>query len=850
MTNSLYQISVVNRTPQDRALYMSVPGDSDSVQPNRRGIGETPLEVNTLKLLMQEGRAEGYGLSPHFLVKVFAVGENKPEIEQFLEDKGFYTVDDDTRKRRLSIASSQEFFDLLTEDEKEKLYRQENKKHLRELDEILTQENFTARDIRDIKKYCQYYTSLADIVDQYENEMESIDSFDQPPQWLRALRTEHRILNDSIQNNEYYVWKNYTTSKFIREESSRGTCIDIVWAEPDRLHKPEDTENMQGHWKLHISIDMERNDQDTIDAAYNVLLNAAQKYGINQLKVVAPFQNVGSMKERELTVYIKYQKPENAHQIQDFIREVEAGFADADVAPRTNRERANKNVDGGQYILYRNEFKKKFTSMEYPNTEKPQLTDDPPSLENAVVYCGNEAYVVLNGTWATDSSGELLVLDRDGSTVKELLEDDIYISAGVAERINPRSPHNPFELEDVFQLDGILSAASVSGSQPEPSLSSSSSSSGNQSLTDGKATKSGFGWEAIGGGAVAFLGAALAGFGVVKVIAVTALGAAVVGAAGSMVRRFSLNASAREASAEAQESPAVDPNLRHRITTSKRQREEREVEDRKRPALGQERRGSVPIPRRRADLTRLRRFSEIPQNAQPLQPPAVDPNLGRRIITSKRQREEREAEGRKRPTLWQGRMGSAPPPTRRVGLGAKAGPQSMGGATGGGPQPPPSDQADDTDIQDVVSLTIPCHSSEVQTLKTTLIKAGIPANKISVSASQSSSGNTHVLISQISEQESEQIERIVTSWREGAAIGVQGPTTSAGGGPAQPQQHHQRAAGVGRGGLLQAQQGQRQRTFTPLLQEQQHQPAKGQDRKKQLSETNDDKKEKGPGSGP
>lgn len=323
-------------------------------------IQQPTLNVHALKTIIEDTQIGDYRLSPHFLVKIFSIGQREKSVQYFLSTRqpSFY---DSRRDERLRIAASSGFFDLLDSDIQTSLL-QEPKDHVAQLQAILTNVPLTQDDIEEIREHASYSEFLHGMIRYHGNDV-AADSIsrNQVPQWLTALRDGCNILN---QKSAYDKYQDYVKSEYVREESERGTCIDIARNRGqgyDYQQSPK-AQTEQGHWKLHIHINMNQkadgtpeNSQSQFDAAYDILLEEAIRYGINQLKLVAPFKNIHSMENRELTIYLRSQNP-NEPNVQQFIAQVESRFLARGIIAEPNTEIANRKLAGSSYFSFRNEM--------------------------------------------------------------------------------------------------------------------------------------------------------------------------------------------------------------------------------------------------------------------------------------------------------------------------------------------------------------------------------------------------------------------------------------------------------------------------------------------------------------
>lgn len=421
----------------------------------------TTLRVEHLQSLMKAEQIGGYVLAPHFLVKIFTIADGDPTIKKYLSDNGFYDAD---KWRKLEIIQDAKFFDLLSDTKKAFLLPE---KEYAEIIKIAKKENtkITRTDVLKIATSAKKFKNISKHLDAtrfYEFYSEKPQGFLGMCHIIAEPEFKKVILDCQSPKEQY---QQYINSPQIYVETSTGSCIDIVRLDSK---KPPDT-NPEGHWKLHISFDMEQCDQKKINEAYNIFLAAMQRHGIVQAKVVAPFEKINSMQGKEITIYLNYQILEPSVDpvlsLKAFILEVETLFRKHNI-PASGRSETNQPILNSLYFSYRNEETRSYfipPPIDRAHVDmKKHIEDTVPEgykIGNTMAIYGNNVYFINNGkVLLTDKKPLRWTSDALYAADVSLLPG-YYLNTAGAKRlaiILKSHPSNPFNYGDErFKLGQI-----------------------------------------------------------------------------------------------------------------------------------------------------------------------------------------------------------------------------------------------------------------------------------------------------------------------------------------------------------------------------------------------------------
>ena len=314
---------------------MSTPSSSS----NSGSSAIISIDAKFLKTLNRETELNGYELYPHFLVKIFNIANVNSAVKKLLLEEGFYSA---RRSGRLDIIESETFFNLLSQEDKEALLS------VKVLDKIKTSiQDPREEDIDFIENISSQFKDMKD----YLTRKGFYELYDQRPFPFERLKP---IIKDkefqeiiSSYNNPYVLYLQHVRSGFVKDETSTGVCIELNRV--DGLHRQsKEDDEAEGHWKIHLGIDMEKNGQENVDLAYNIVLAQMQKYQLSSLKIAAPYVNVNSMHGKEFTLYLKKQMIINIsgseENVRKFIEETEHALLANNIVPRSERDLANKAI--------------------------------------------------------------------------------------------------------------------------------------------------------------------------------------------------------------------------------------------------------------------------------------------------------------------------------------------------------------------------------------------------------------------------------------------------------------------------------------------------------------------------
>jgi hypothetical protein len=438
------------------------------------GSGNQPITVTHLQLLLGEQTINGYELYPHFLVKIMNIAHGNAAIKQYLTTHRFYNPST-SRNERLNIVHDPNFFRLLNDTQKQSLLPIIEYNQIKTI-ASKTPAQITEIDIHLVEKSAAKFKDIEDYLKKngfyrlYKN-----TPF--PVAQLQAIISNAAFEAVLTRNNtELAQYQQYVSSSFVEDETSTGTCINIT---SQNIQTPSRTEQEQeGHWKLHIGIDMEKCNQKMIDETYNIILTTMQKYRIVELKVAAPFPDVNSMRGKEFSTYLRDQiiiAIGTDSNVMAFISEIELLLRANGIPARANRDDANKAIASSPYFSYRNERAKVLTVppiqihsrsiFAIASAIERQLPLNY-KTSNIIVKYNNQAYFIEQGRVLRNHNGTPITKTfRELEKLDITLADGDYISAEGCEKLskiffgNTRVGYNPFNYTDnKFKLGQINSS--------------------------------------------------------------------------------------------------------------------------------------------------------------------------------------------------------------------------------------------------------------------------------------------------------------------------------------------------------------------------------------------------------
>jgi hypothetical protein len=425
------------------------------------------ITATDLKALKGDVEIGEYELHPHFLVKIFNIAEENAAVKEYLQKQGFYSAN---KRERLDILKRRRFFHLLTKEERSSLIPLKDWNRMRQACQDLDGINGT--DIRIIKRAARQFQEI----DEFLEANDFYHLYQKTPLPIEQLKEilSKDELSDIMSriNSEDDLYFQYVNSESVKNETDTGVCVDIDMTNPDKQYdQPLEEEQTEGHWKLHIGIDMEKCGQEKIDIAYNIVLKKMQEYEIHTMKLAAPYADVNSMKGKEFTAYLNGQivvplSPAiSNNNIQQFIIDIEKEFIKHDIVSRETRDLANKEIKGSIFFSYRNERSRVLEIDGNVNRNQLQAAVQEEAVRKnyfygyAIVIYRSGVYFIKDGK-LIEKDGNYLRKGRD--EMKDLdisLEDGDYFPAVASEnlaKLLENDPYNPFSYQDIrFGLNSI-----------------------------------------------------------------------------------------------------------------------------------------------------------------------------------------------------------------------------------------------------------------------------------------------------------------------------------------------------------------------------------------------------------
>ena len=442
------------------------------------------LSTAFLRTMTRTAIVGSFEVYPFFFTRIFNIAEANEKVKTFLTGEKFFSQG---KYERLKIVQQEAFYLLLDPGQLNALVPCQFWEYI-----VGVGDNIGGLDIRKLKEFetgARHFRIVDEFLERnefYKNCLENPHS-DVLIHNLKAIlkKSEFQEMLRLI-DDDRKLFSEHVRSRGLLDEVDSGVCFEFQAVSSEQKYRQSSLEDdCEGHWKIHIAIDLENCSESKLEKAYNFVLLKMAEYRIFKAKLVAPYINVDSMKRKEFTFYLKYQgsapsRPgEPNEQFQRYLCAIEEYFLEQDIPAYARSDRANRRINGSLYSSYRNE-RSRYLEIEFTDEVSSNWKDAirvEASKKNyargfaivgnkgAIYFIHDLEFVMKNGQTLTESREQMDRWDIP-------LEDGVYISAEAAEKLADllgSEPYNPFNyMDDRFNLS-LMNIRSTTWVCSEPS---------------------------------------------------------------------------------------------------------------------------------------------------------------------------------------------------------------------------------------------------------------------------------------------------------------------------------------------------------------------------------------------